>query len=399
MASLLANYQPRLDPSQLPAAIVRALYVHIPFCFHKCHYCDFYSITRQTEQRMTQFVHRILAEADQWTSPDNSIRVRPETVFFGGGTPSLLPIEPMRQLLNGLQQRFDFSQLREWTVECNPATVTAEYCRMLRESGVNRLSFGAQSFRTSELATLERHHDPEDVPRSLDLARSAGFSRLNIDLIYAIPGQELSSWQESLEKAIALRTPHISAYGLTYEPNTPMAVKKRMGAFHAVEESVELAMLHFARDRLATQGFQAYEISNYAVPGEQCQHNLMYWRGEDYVGLGPSAASHLQGWRWKNRGHLGEWERAVDEGAVPTVEVEQLPPRQRAGELAMLMLRLIDGLEFDQVHQKTDLDAAEIFADQINRYTTAGLLERTARGVKLTEKAIDVADAVAAEFL
>jgi len=348
---------------------------------------------------MTQFVHRILAEADQWTSPDNSIRVRPETVFFGGGTPSLLPIEPMRQLLNGLQQRFDFSQLREWTVECNPATVTAEYCRMLRESGVNRLSFGAQSFRTSELATLERHHDPEDVPRSLDLARSAGFSRLNIDLIYAIPGQELSSWQESLEKAIALRTPHISAYGLTYEPNTPMAVKKRMGAFHAVEESVELAMLHFARDRLATQGFQAYEISNYAVPGEQCQHNLMYWRGEDYVGLGPSAASHLQGWRWKNRGHLGEWERAVDEGAVPTVEVEQLPPRQRAGELAMLMLRLIDGLEFDQVHQKTDLDAAEIFADQINRYTTAGLLERTARGVKLTEKAIDVADAVAAEFL
>ena len=181
---------PSLDPAALPAAPVEGLYVHVPFCFHKCHYCDFYSITRQTPDRMERFVDLILCEADQWNRARPRGSWGPRTVFFGGGTPSLLPTDSMARLLRGLANRFDLSAVDEWTVEVNPATASLEYCQMLRAAGVNRLSFGAQSFRPDELATLERHHDPDDVPRSIELARASGFARMNVDLIYAIPGCE-----------------------------------------------------------------------------------------------------------------------------------------------------------------------------------------------------------------
>jgi len=386
---------PALDPSGLPEAGIEGLYVHVPFCFHKCHYCDFYSITRQTDERMARFVDLVLAEAAQWESR----KWRPRTVFFGGGTPSLLPLLQMRRLLEALHERFDLSAVDEWTVEVNPATATLEYCQMLRGTGVNRLSFGAQSFAPAELKTLERHHDPDDVPRSIELARSAGFVRLNVDLIYGIPGQDLPSWDASLSAAIEIGTSHLSCYGLTYEPNTPMAVKKRLGQFQAVDEDVELRMLHHTREGLAAVGLQAYEISNYAAPGEECRHNLVYWTGGNYLALGPSGSSHVSGWRWRNRPHLGEWEDAVAAGTVPAVDVEHLSPQRRAGELAMLLLRLSRGIEFDEFSARTGADARELFDEPLRRLGGLGLIETDARAVRLSRPSLDVADAVAAEFL
>lgn len=393
MLTLLPAPPAALRPEQLPAAPVSALYVHIPFCFHKCHYCDFYSITRQTPERMERFVDLILKEADNWTS------VQPRTLFFGGGTPSLLPLAPMRRLIIGLRGRFDFSAIDEWTIECNPATVTADYCAMLREVGVNRLSFGAQSFNPAELKTLERHHDPADVPRSIEIARDAGFQRLNLDLIYAIPGQDLASWMQSLEQAIALQTTHLSCYGLTYESNTPMAVRKRLGQFSAVDESIELEMFHSTRARLVQAGLQPYEISNYAVPGEECRHNLVYWSGENYIGLGPSAASHVEGTRWRNRPHLGEWESAVASGGLPAIDVETLTPIRRAGELAYLQLRLANGINFADFKARTGCDAATIYAIPLQTLSRNGLLELDRVGFRLTPGGLNVADAIAAEFL
>jgi oxygen-independent coproporphyrinogen-3 oxidase len=386
-----------LRPRDVPPAEVPGLYVHVPFCFHKCHYCDFYSITRQTPQRMGRFVDRVLAEAEQWA--DSPARVRPRTVFFGGGTPSLLPGEEMRRLILGLRDRFDLSRVDEWTVEVNPATASTEYCRMLRESGVDRLSFGAQSFDPAELKMLERHHDPGDVPRSLEIARMAGFSRLNIDLIFAIPGQDLASWAKSLDAAIGLRTPHISCYGLTYEPNTAMTMRKRLGQFRAVEEPVELEMLRHARRRLATEGYRAYEISNYAVPGEECRHNLLYWDGGNYIGLGPSAASHVEGWRWKNRPHLGEWEEAIDAGVLPAAELERLSEVQRRGEWLMLRLRLAEGVGFDEYARRFGGDVREQYGTTIDRIEALGLIEADAKGLRLSEEGVRVADAVAGEFV
>jgi oxygen-independent coproporphyrinogen-3 oxidase len=379
-------------------ASIQGLYVHIPFCFHKCHYCDFYSITRQSPQRMDAFVDLLLREADFWAAgAGNHSPIR--TMFFGGGTPSLLPIESMRRLARELVRRFDFSGLEEWTVEINPATAELDYCRMLRDVGVDRISFGAQSFNLAELKVLERHHHPDDVVRSVEIARAAGFSRINIDLIYAIPGQDLTSWDGSLNAAIALQTPHVSCYNLTYEPNTPMTVRKRLGQFIPVEEPAELEMFHHGRSHLTAAGLEAYEISNYAKPNEACRHNLVYWTGGNYIGLGPSAASHMEGRRWKNRAHLREWEEAVAAGKTPAIELETLTPARRAGELAMLMLRLARGINYSDFADRTGLDAQTIYRDQFERLERVGLLERDQITIRLTKTGLNVADAIAGEFL
>jgi oxygen-independent coproporphyrinogen III oxidase len=394
---LLQTLSPALQPAGLPAVTIPGLYVHIPFCFHKCHYCDFYSITRQDSGRMSRFVDLILGEADLWL--DGPQTLRPRTVFFGGGTPSLLPLEEMGRLIAGLKSRFDFSQCVEWTVEANPATVAADYCRMLAENGVNRISMGAQSFEPAELAILERHHQPDDVPRSLEIVRAAGFGRVNLDLIYAIPGQSLSAWRKSLEQAIALGTDHLSCYGLTYEPNTPMAVRKRLGQFQSVEPEIEIEMLRATRKRLGEIGLSAYEISNYARPGQECLHNLNYWTDGDYLALGPSGASHIQGRRWRNRPHLGEWERSIEAAQLPAVDFELLTPAQRAGELAMLMLRLSSGIVLADFNARTGLDAAIIFAEVIDRLGELNLLQVAETAIRLSERGIEVADSVASEFL
>lgn len=387
-----------LLPALLPDCSIPGLYIHIPFCFHKCHYCDFYSITRQNVERMQTFVQRLLAEADLWKTGQGPT-LQPRTVFFGGGTPSLLPIQLMADLLKGLKERFDFSRLEEWTVEVNPATASEEYLGMLRSHGIDRISFGAQSFDQSELKVLERHHDPEDVARSLDHARAAGFKRLNIDLIYAIPGQSIESWSKSLDFAVSLGLRHYSCYGLTYESNTPIAVRKRLGLLKATDDQVELAMLHHTRQRLAAVGCPAYEISNYSAAGEECRHNLLYWTGGSYVGIGPSAASHIDGHRFKNAPHLGEWEQAIDRGILATTETETLSPRQRAGELAMLQLRLARGLEFDDYSTRTGFDARQLFGPQIAQLTKLGLISLDERRLQLTEAGLNVADSVAAEFV
>ncbi len=398
MVALAQVSAPQLEPRLLPPGDFDGLYVHVPFCAHKCHYCDFYSITRQSPDRMARFVDRVLAEADLWAG-DRRRAVAPRTIFFGGGTPTLLPPAEMVRLIAGLRERFDLSGVDEFTVEANPATVTAEHCGALRAAGVDRLSFGAQSFDQGDLNLLERHHDPADVGASLATARAAGFTRLNLDLIFAVPGQTLASWQRTLSAAVALGTPHLSCYALTYEPNTALAVRKRLGQFNAAPDELELAMLHDTRDRLAAAGYAAYEVSNFSRAGEACRHNVNYWTGGNYLGLGPSAASHLDGWRWKNRPHLGEWEAAVDAGRLPAADVEQLGPRQRAGELAMLMLRLERGLDLAFCSERSGVDAAAVFGPTIDRWVGGGLLTVSDGIVRLTRRGIEVADGVAGEFV
>ncbi|MEM8873683.1 MAG: radical SAM family heme chaperone HemW [Planctomycetota bacterium] len=372
------------DPPR-PASVA-GLYVHVPFCFHKCHYCDFYSITRQTPARMSAFVDRLLVEADGYAG------LGVDTIFFGGGTPSLLPLDDMRQLLVGLGERLDLSAVREWTVEVNPATADGTYLRMMRDHGVDRVSFGAQSFDRDDLANLERHHDPDDVPRSVELARSAGYERWSIDLIYAVPGQTLASWERTLAAALELRPRHLSCYGLTYEPNTPLGVRQRLGQVDAAEESLELQMLWHTRRTLTDAGLPPYEISNYAAPGHESLHNLHYWHGENYIGLGPSAASHVDGTRWRNAPHIGKWERGIDTVGHAAIDAERLDRDARASERTWLALRTAAGLCWDE------LDLRHSHADTIDMLTKRGLLVADEDGMRLTDTGIPLADAIAAEF-
>ncbi|RYG69406.1 coproporphyrinogen III oxidase family protein, partial [bacterium] len=312
------------------------------------------------------------------------------------GVPPLLPVDTMRRLLEGLHERLDLSELNEWTVEVNPATADAAFLATLRSHGVDRISLGAQSFIPSELATLERHHDPDDVERSIAMARDAGFERLNIDLIYAIPGQTLDTWQRSLDRAAALKIEHYACYNLTYEPNTPMAVKQRLGRLEVIEESIELQMLQRARAFMAGIGRRPYEVSNYGTP---CRHNLNYWTGGDYLGIGPSAASHVRGTRFKNRPHLGEWERAINECTLPAIDVEYLSQDDREGEAMMLGLRLAEGVEWGAFVQRFGRSIDERFPETLAQMSRVGLVEATPTHVRLTPAGLPIADAIAAEFL
>ena len=383
--------------ADLPAATPAGLYVHVPFCFHKCHYCDFYSITRQTPERMGRFVDSVLREAELWR--ESAVALRPRTVFFGGGTPSLLPADEMRRLIAGLHDCFDLSRVDEWTVEVNPATADVEYLRMLVAGGVDRVSFGAQSFDARDLKTLERHHDPADVPRAIEMARAARIPRLSLDLIFAVPGQTLDGWRRNLDAALALGLTHLSCYGLTYEPNTPLAVRRRLGRVTATAEELELSMFAETRRVLREAGLPAYEVSNYAAAGDESRHNLGYWRGDGYVGLGPSAASHVEGNRFRNEPHLGRWEAAVEDGRLAVIEAEQLSPHEREGELAWLNLRTTAGIEVRDFRRRTGVEVRERFAQPILEMAGAGLVEDVGSHLRLTERGWPVADGVASAFL
>ncbi len=393
----LNSSPPGWSPSGLASVVVRGLYLHVPFCHSKCHYCDFYSIIGQDEARKEAFVDNVLAELDLWR--DAGPTLVPHTLFFGGGTPTLLPAAAMERLLTELARRVDLAHVNEWTVEANPATVDTEYCRMLLDNGVNRISFGAQSFVERELAFLQRLHQPQQVAKSVAAARGAGFGRINLDLIYAIPGQTPATWEYSLDCALEMEPEHLSCYGLTYEPNTPLGVNLARKKFQAAPEQLELDLMRQTRQKLSAAGYEAYEISNYARPAEACRHNLLYWRGGDYIGLGPAAASHIAGNRWRNAPNLRQWERALAAGAVPRIDAEQLTTAQRAGELAMLELRLAEGIDRAQFAGQFGRDPVDWFAPQVRRLEKLQLLIVDERSIRLTEKALAVADAVAGEFL
>lgn len=379
------------------AGPVVGLYVHVPFCTHKCHYCDFYSITRQTPDRMHAFVDRILKEADVWLA--RGVQTNFKTIFFGGGTPSLLPRDAMTRLLIGLADRFDLRDVNEWTVEVNPATADHADLAAMRAGGVTRISLGGQSFEPSELATLERQHDPADVGRAVNLARDVGIDRQSIDLIFAIPGQTLASLNCSLDLTLATGVTHLSCYGLTYEPNTPLAVRRRLGRIVATPDDEEVRQFRHVRERLAAAGRPAYEISNYAAPGDACRHNLTYWHGDSYLGLGPSAASHVAGVRWRNEPHLGRWEKAVDAGEPAAIEVEQLDADARARELAWLNLRTTRGIDVTDFQRRTGLNPRQRFATVLASLTGAGLIDDAGDRLHLSKSAWPLADGVAAEFL
>ena len=395
MASLnVLDHAPSVLPP-LPAEGVVGLYVHVPFCFHKCHYCDFYSITRQTPDRMAAFVDRLLSEARRWTERGD----RFETVFVGGGTPTLLPRDDMARLFSGLRDALNLGGVTEFTVECNPATADGDYFRTMADLGVDRVSIGAQSFDPAALALLERHHDPADVPRAVDLAAEAGIGRRSVDLIHGVPGQSADDWERTVVAALTLEVEHMSCYGLTYEPNTPLDVRRRLGRVTPVDEAAELDLLARTHRRLTAAGFGRYEVSNYARPGGECRHNLGYWAGGNYLGLGPSAASHVGGVRWRNAPHLGRWERAVDAGELAVIDLDHLDANARLREAAWLGLRTADGIDLADLGRRYGIDSASRFSDVLPPLVENRLIEVEHKRVRLADAGWAVADAVAGEFL
>lgn len=361
--------------------MIRHLYVHIPFCPKVCPYCSFYK--EASDRNKTQaFLDAVLAEADSLAST-----LRPETIFFGGGTPTALSTPQLHFLIGGLRARLDFSALREFTVEMNPATVSHEKATALLALGVNRVSMGVQSWDDDLLRTLGRVHSSAQARRSYEILREAGVPNVNLDLIFGIPGQSAEQWRESLEITRSLAPDHISAYCLTYEEDTEYFARFQRGEF-GPEEDRDVAFFELAMSTLALGGYEQYEISNYALPGRECLHNLSYWLGDDYAGLGPSAFGTVAGIRRRNIPDTSEYIRRVSQG-LPSHDFEEPVPRdRRSAEITAFQLRT-----------KFGVPIAGSDPVKLGNLSAHGLVEILGDHFRLTTKGKLVADEIAAELI
>lgn len=370
------------------------LYIHVPFCETKCGYCDFYSVALN-DRNPAPLVDCIGRELRQRV---NGRAQAVRTVFVGGGTPTILPLTELARLLNFLNEVLEVRQLEEFTVEANPATVGDDKAELLVSSGVSRVSLGAQSFFPNELATLERIHSPDDIAPSLTTLRRHGIGQINLDLIFGIPHQTLETWSQSLARVIDLGPDHIACYGLTYEPGTRLTAMRRHGRMTPCDEDLEADMFLRAMDALESAGYRQYEISNYAKPGCECRHNLLYWRNEPYIGVGPSAAGCLHGRRYKNIADVAGYVRLIDRDGLAEVESETIDAEMLITEMVMMQLRLNEGLSIAAFRDRIGLDPREFFGDALPRLVDLDLVTVSETHIALTRAGRLVANTVMADL-
>jgi len=370
-----------------------ALYVHVPFCVAKCTYCDFYSLVPDG-QDLPGTLDALLREAER-RAPD-----LPRTVFLGGGTPSYYPAPELARLLDGLDRISRFrASAQEVTCECNPESLDLEKARILLSLGIDRLSIGFQSFDPRILALFGRVHDVRQSLAAFDAARAAGFERVSVDLIYGVPGQELRQWEIELDRVVALRPDHISAYQLTYEEGTPLTTRLHAREFERLGEELELAFFELTHARMSAAGYEGYEVSNFSLSGQQCAHNVNYWSNGPYVGLGPSAVSKIGATRFGNPRSIAPWRQSIDAGRFPAAWEETPEPRTRLGETWWLGLRTRAGVEPASACRTAAFDGADPTEGLRRELLEQGFLERSAGRFRLTPRGWPVADAIARRFL
>jgi oxygen-independent coproporphyrinogen-3 oxidase len=378
---------------------LRSLYVHVPFCAQKCSYCAFYSEASQGEliQRYTDALVRELALV--------AGELKPRTIFFGGGTPSILNLRQWQTILKAMEG-LELLGAAEWTVECNPATVSLDKCKLWRDYGVNRVSMGVQSFDDALLERLGRIHTRAQVFKSFDILRRGGFQNINIDLMFAIPGQTMEVWRATLGEAIALGSEHLSSYEVIYEEDTPLFAQLQAGEF-SVDEDLACAMYDELVEMAGAKGFAQYEIANFAkrgspdveVPDYACRHNVNYWRGGEYFGLGPSAAGYIDGVRTKNWSNTALYCEQFKKGQRAIESRETLPPLRRAGETAAFGLRMTAGWPWQLFQSTTGFDLQTHWRDEIQSLIHQGWATQDEVRFRLTPTGLRFADAAAEQFL
>ena len=373
------------------------LYVHLPFCAAKCPYCDFFSLPGAGED--TGAAIDLLLREGQERAP-----AAPRTVFLGGGTPSYHSVEELARLLDGLDALTGFrASAGEVTVECNPESLAEEKAHALRALGATRLSIGFQSLDPATLALFGRVHSVDQSFSAFAAARAAGFERVSVDLIYGAPGQTPESWAGELARIVALAPEHVSAYALTFEEGTPFHAWRRAGLLAEAPEELALELFTLTHEMLGAAGYGAYEISNFAPAGEECRHNVNYWRNGQYAGIGPSAASKLGHRRCARPRSLARWRRAVL-GELPPAEAwsyaEELAPAERLGETWWLGLRLAAGVDPAEARAIAGFDGPLDRAErEALRLVEEGLLERNGARFRLSARGLPLADGVALRFL
>jgi oxygen-independent coproporphyrinogen-3 oxidase len=377
------------------AEAVGHLYVHIPFCARICPYCAFYKERADSSQTL-RFCEALLREIETVAGKLEPARPRaaefrlePETIFFGGGTPTALTTAQLEFLLGGLRDRLDLSRLVEWTVEANPGSVSPRKAALLRKMGVNRISLGVQSWDDDLLKLLGREHNAAQAEASFQIFRDAGFTNVSIDLMFGLPGQTLAQWKSDLAKTIALQPDHISTYCLTYEEDTEFFLRHAKGEFREDPES-DARFLESAMRMLEAAGFEHYEISNYARPGFSSAHNRGYWAGHDYLGLGPSAFSTVALERWQNICDYRSYSDRIlaDSSAIASIEV--LTPNMKRTERIALSLRTGNGIPANELNQ---------WPNERREFIDLGLLREVSGHFVLTSRGKLLADSVAEAFV
>ncbi len=370
--------------------VMPGLYVHVPFCLKKCDYCAFFS---QPLSEDKELIENEEADTDQEAllkvylngleeeikrcQKDAPLGV--SSLFIGGGTPTALGIKDLKRLLEMLKQGFLFESGAEATVEGNPGTLTEEKLELLRSFGINRFSLGVQSLSNKLLKEIGRIHTAEQVRESIQLIRNAGFANLNLDLMFGLPCQSLAEWQETLEQALEFSPEHLSLYGLMVEEGTPLAGRlesEETGKILLPDDDLQAEMYRWAITRLEAEAYIHYETSNFACPGFECKHNLNYWNGEDYLGIGPGAVSCLQGLRWKNVEDIRAYEYRLAKGQEPDEEREReiLSLKIRMAERVILGLRLTKGVDLLAFRQDFGMDIRDVYKEVLKKHQKIGTL-------------------------
>lgn len=374
-----------------------SLYIHVPFCLKKCSYCDFVSYPYDSGL-VDQYIHSLEKEMELVSRELSQARTL-STIFLGGGTPTSLNAEQLYNILQKTREYFTWETGAEVTVEANPGTVDLGKLNLLRSAGVNRLSLGVQAFQDNILKAIGRIHNNRAINDAVALARQAGFTNLNLDLMYGLPGQDMEAWRETLDKAVGLGVEHISAYSLKFEPETPFYRAWEEGRLQPCDQDLEADMYQEAIEKLTAAGFEHYEISNFALPGRECVHNLTYWLMREYLGLGPAAHSLIAGRRLANISSLQEYTTALHNGQRPLADVQIITLRDEMAEFMFLGLRLTRGVGKADFEHRFGKEISQIYGPAIARLTALQLLEETPELVRLTSLGLTLGNEVFEAFL
>jgi oxygen-independent coproporphyrinogen-3 oxidase len=372
----------------------RAAYVHVPFCAHKCGYCDFASLAG-VDHLADHYLDALEREMAMTLGGSQEV----DTIFVGGGTPTRLDAAQLERLTGIIRRWFILSPGGEWTVEANPGTLDAAKADILAGAGVDRVSLGAQSFRPDSLRVLERHHGRTEVEQAVEIVRPR-FPRWSLDLIFGVPGSSLDDWRRDLEIAMGFGPSHLSCYGLVFEKGTPLWKQRERGEVRPLDEELERSMYETTIDRLSESGLAMYEISNFSRPGHESRHNLVYWANEAYFGFGVGAARYVRGVRSVNTRELPAYIRRIESGEPATGPSEELTSEERARETSVLMLRRTAiGLDRADFRGRTGFDLDRLAGPAIERNRALGYLEDDGDRLRLSREGIFVADQVLAAFL
>ena len=373
------------------------LYLHFPFCISKCPYCDFNSYQLKEDNQISSYISALYQEINAYSQKLKKSNIT--TIYLGGGTPTILSGVQIYNILKFCKEKFTIEKDAEITIEANPGTLDGEKLKLLIESGINRLSLGAQSFNNLFLKKLGRIHNTQDIIDSYSFAREIGFSNINIDIMFALPGQTTEDLQVTLKKAVSLKPDHLSLYNLTIKSETEYYKKYKRGKLKLPTEDEEFDMYNWAINFLEESGFEHYEIANFARPHKRSMHNLIYWQNKPYLGIGAGAYSFIRGYRYMNFKDPVIYIKEVMNGKLPVDNGEKLSLRKRMIETIILSLRTKDGVSYKKFKARFGVNLNDIFPGQIKKLVNLGLLKKDNYRIKLTKKGVFLANTVFREFV